>query len=231
MTRAVSLSHTRPRPPCGSLIFYYLLCKPTYPYPVTLLPIGLGYFRAIPSLVRIPKLFSTLVIIHLLAYEDRTQCSETSAYKIQTPGNYPEDIQHTEHGESFKSRILAIPLDINVYRVRQKALCTCGRLVLRSAGRRTFPHIKHFRWRKWPLSHAHLGHFRHLLWLTTVYLGWRTLWAISYVTSATCPWESLKHVLSLWRLLQHMSHFQQVQKKSSFILYEGNLTDSRPTSV
>jgi hypothetical protein len=33
------------------------------------------------------------------------QCSETSAYKIQTPGNYPEEnIQHTEHGESLKSR-------------------------------------------------------------------------------------------------------------------------------
>ena len=35
-----------------------------------------------------------------------TVCSETSAYKIQAPGNYPEDnIQHTEHGESLKSRI------------------------------------------------------------------------------------------------------------------------------
>jgi len=35
------------------------------------------------------------------------QCSETSAYKIQTPGNYPvESIQHSEHGESLKSRIL-----------------------------------------------------------------------------------------------------------------------------
>jgi hypothetical protein len=29
-----------------------------------------------------------------------------SAYKIQTPGNYPEEnIQHTEHGKSLKSRI------------------------------------------------------------------------------------------------------------------------------
>jgi hypothetical protein len=33
------------------------------------------------------------------------QCSETSAYKIQTPRNYlEENIQHTEHGESLKSR-------------------------------------------------------------------------------------------------------------------------------
>jgi len=38
---------------------------------------------------------------------ERTECSETSAYKIQTPGNYPEESkQHTEHGESLKSRKL-----------------------------------------------------------------------------------------------------------------------------
>jgi len=37
---------------------------------------------------------------------EQTECSETSAYKIQTPGNYPEEnIQRTEHGESLKSRI------------------------------------------------------------------------------------------------------------------------------
>jgi len=28
---------------------------------------------------------------HLSTYEDGTECSETSAYKIQTPGNYPEE--------------------------------------------------------------------------------------------------------------------------------------------
>jgi hypothetical protein len=37
---------------------------------------------------------------------EQAECSETSAYKIQTPGNYPEEsIQHTENGESLKSRI------------------------------------------------------------------------------------------------------------------------------
>jgi len=40
---------------------------------------------------------------------EQTECSETSAYKIQTPGNYPEEnIQHTEHSESLKSRILLL---------------------------------------------------------------------------------------------------------------------------
>jgi hypothetical protein len=28
---------------------------------------------------------------YLPAYEDGTVCSETLAYKIQTPGNYPEE--------------------------------------------------------------------------------------------------------------------------------------------
>jgi len=37
---------------------------------------------------------------------EQTECSETSAYKIQTPGNYPEEnIQHTKQGEILKSRI------------------------------------------------------------------------------------------------------------------------------
>ena len=45
--------------------------------------------------------------LHLPAYEDGTECSETSAHKIQMPGNYPEEnIQHTKHDESLKSRIL-----------------------------------------------------------------------------------------------------------------------------
>ena len=36
---------------------------------------------------------------------EQTECSETCAYKLQTPGNYPkENIQHTEHSESLKSR-------------------------------------------------------------------------------------------------------------------------------
>ena len=42
---------------------------------------------------------------------EQTECSETSAYKIQTPGNYPEEsIQNLEHGEILKSRITSISL-------------------------------------------------------------------------------------------------------------------------
>jgi len=40
---------------------------------------------------------------------ERTECSETSEYKIQKPGIYPEEsIQHSEHGKSLKSRITFI---------------------------------------------------------------------------------------------------------------------------
>jgi hypothetical protein len=43
---------------------------------------------------------------YLSAYEDGTECSETSAYKIQMPGNCPEEsIQNSEHSEILKSRM------------------------------------------------------------------------------------------------------------------------------
>jgi len=46
---------------------------------------------------------------YLSAYEDGTECSETLAYKIQMPGNYPEEsIQHSEHDENLKSRVFSI---------------------------------------------------------------------------------------------------------------------------
>ena len=38
---------------------------------------------------------------------ETTECSETLAYRIQTPGNYPEEsIQHSERGGSLKSTTL-----------------------------------------------------------------------------------------------------------------------------
>jgi hypothetical protein len=55
-----------------------------------------------------PQRFSNLVIFHtyMPMKMEQTECSEISAYKIQTPGNYPEEsVQHSEHGESLKSRI------------------------------------------------------------------------------------------------------------------------------
>jgi hypothetical protein len=40
---------------------------------------------------------------------EQIQCSETSAYKIQTPGNYPEDnILHPQHCESLKTTTFSL---------------------------------------------------------------------------------------------------------------------------
>jgi len=77
------------------------------------------FFWVIPRRLNvICRRFGTLCVFHLhrqaskyLLFTylpmkmEQTECSETSAYKIQTPENYPEEnIQHTEHGESLKSR-------------------------------------------------------------------------------------------------------------------------------
>jgi len=49
---------------------------------------------------------------------EQTQCSETSAYKIQTPGNYPEEsTQHSEHSESLKSIIVITSMCEVVYAI------------------------------------------------------------------------------------------------------------------
>ena len=56
--------------------------------------------------------------------KEQTECSETSAYKIQTPGNYPkESIQHREHGESLKLRIQRAFLNKVCVRSR---VCACS---------------------------------------------------------------------------------------------------------
>ena len=56
--------------------------------------------------------FRTLCLFHLHRWVgtyqpmkmEQTECSETLAYEIQMPGNYPiESTQHSEHGESLKS--------------------------------------------------------------------------------------------------------------------------------
>jgi hypothetical protein len=61
------------------------------------------------------SLVPVILVVHT-TYEDRTECSETSAHKIQTPGNHPnEGTQHSEHGESKKKKkILKSSIEIEV---------------------------------------------------------------------------------------------------------------------
>jgi hypothetical protein len=43
----------------------------------------------------------------------QSRCSETLQYKIQMPGNYPEEsIQHSKHSKTLKSRIKCFFLKI-----------------------------------------------------------------------------------------------------------------------
>ena len=45
-------------------------------------------------------------MFHIPMKMEQIEYSETSAYIIQTPGNYPkENIIYSEHGESLKSRM------------------------------------------------------------------------------------------------------------------------------
>jgi len=66
-----------------------------------------AFFWVIPpaSEFYVPTFRNTLFHLHSPMKMEQTECSETSAYKIQTPGNNPEEsIQHSVHGESLKSR-------------------------------------------------------------------------------------------------------------------------------
>jgi hypothetical protein len=66
-------------------------------------PVGAEFFRAdgpLSNILRVfllpPEKYQCIILDfkHLLVhttYEDGKECSETSAYKIQTPGNYPKE--------------------------------------------------------------------------------------------------------------------------------------------
>ena len=68
-----------------------------------------AFFWVIPRRLNfICRRFGTLSVpsLYLPAYEDGTECSEKSVYKIQTPGNYPEE--NTQHYISCLYKILYV---------------------------------------------------------------------------------------------------------------------------
>jgi len=83
----------------------------TYPPPSGHSPsIGSSTGLPEPCQVQIHHISHTLsYFIHLPMKMELVECSETSAIRTQTPGNYPkENTLHIEHGESLKSRNLNI---------------------------------------------------------------------------------------------------------------------------
>jgi hypothetical protein len=83
-----------------------------------------SFFLVIPRHLNvICRRFETLCLFHLHRWckqvelflftqpmkMEQTGCFEMSVYKIQKAGNNPKEIiQHSEHGESFNSRIFRI---------------------------------------------------------------------------------------------------------------------------
>ena len=59
----------------------------------------------------VPTFWNTLSHLHkwsLPLKTEQTECSKMSAHEIQTLGIHPKErIQHSEHGENFKSRIMS----------------------------------------------------------------------------------------------------------------------------
>jgi hypothetical protein len=105
-TRALSPSHTRLWP-LWVVILYGLFLYSDPPLPCHPPSCCLRLFLSQTFFHINTPTFSNLVILHTYPpmKMEQTECSETSAYKIQTQGNYPEEsIQHLEHGENLKSR-------------------------------------------------------------------------------------------------------------------------------
>ena len=64
------------------------------------------YMPTFRNTLSVPSSQAGDIKYHLPMKMEQTECSETSAYIIQTPGNYPkENIIYSEHGESMKSRM------------------------------------------------------------------------------------------------------------------------------
>ena len=62
---------------------------------------------------------------HLHLKMEQIECSETLAYINQTPGNHPkENKQHSEHGESLKSKISNLNKYSPHYTFKQASTCT-----------------------------------------------------------------------------------------------------------
>jgi hypothetical protein len=97
------------------LALHSLFLTLTCPHPITLLPIGSGYFSSQTfSRINTPT-FSIPVLLHTYSpvKMEQTECSETLAFKLQTLVNHPEKIiQHSKHSESLKSKMSDVIFEV-----------------------------------------------------------------------------------------------------------------------
>jgi hypothetical protein len=99
----ITTLHDSPSSPRNSTLtrgVYVGNCLQTCFLPATNPPERLGYFSNLfPHYISPPlslRIYSPMKM-------ERTECSETLAFKLQTPGNNPKaNIRHSKHGESLK---------------------------------------------------------------------------------------------------------------------------------
>ena len=92
-----------PVAPMWVVTLHTLLCTQTHPLPCH----PPSYWHRLFSSQTFSRIHTPTLWFFMPTYLWRwnRECSETSAYKIQAPGNYAEEsLQHSEHGESLKSR-------------------------------------------------------------------------------------------------------------------------------
>jgi hypothetical protein len=84
----------------------YTFSTQTSPSQSNLLPVGSDCFDPNIYPYEYPNNLIPIILPAYTAYEDGTECSETSAHKIPMQGNHPnEGMQHSENGESVNSRV------------------------------------------------------------------------------------------------------------------------------
>ena len=87
------------RPPLGVIALHSLFLCPDTPRPA-------GPFSFRLACINTLTISSQLFFLSTPSMKmEQTECSETSAHKVQRPGNHPkEEIQYSEQGKSFQSR-------------------------------------------------------------------------------------------------------------------------------
>jgi hypothetical protein len=61
---------------------------------------------------------------------EQTWCSETSVHTIKTLGNHPkEGVQHSQHGESLKSRMLKFAIRLHFPATQIFSLAQCSHII------------------------------------------------------------------------------------------------------
>jgi len=96
------------RPPLGAIALHSLFLYSDTPLPhPSSFQLAQASFEPNLYLCKYPSNLVRVILLAHTTYEDGTEHSKTLAHKIQMLGNHSKErIQHSQHGESLKSRII-----------------------------------------------------------------------------------------------------------------------------